>query len=882
MRRTRRVRQVEVAECLEARQLLSGTTGTETPAIDGTGNNISNPEWGSAGVELVRLTTVAYEDGLSSPAGADRPSAREISNAIVAADGSQLNDRQLTDLIWMWGQFIDHDLDLTEPAVDASGNPLESFPIIVPTGDLFFDPFGTGTQVIDLSRSEFIVGDDGVRQQINAITAFLDGSVIYGSDLERAAALRTFVGGRLKTSVGDLLPFNEAGLENAGGTSASLFLAGDIRANENVALTAMHTIWVREHNRIADELATQDPTLSDEEIYQRARAIVRAELQIITYNEFLPALLGEAALSEYTGYDPTVNPGIASVFSTAAYRFGHTLLSPVLLRLDADGTIADEGHIALRSAFFNPNELVSHGIESLLRGASVQVAQELDNEIVDDVRNFLFGPPGAGGFDLASLNIQRGRDHGLPSYNQARIDLGLSPVTSFSDITSNAELASRLEAVYGDVDNIDVWIGGLAEDHLPNSSMGELFTTILVDQFERLRDGDRFWYENVFSGDELLQLEQTTLAGVISRNTSISGLQQNAFFARTAEVNQHPGVEIIGRGSTGTIVLAELQGDQLQSRVIGGITTDVDWDDFHYGDFNGDGLLDAAGKSPSDGYWRVLLNDGQQLTAPQAWVRWSTAVTWSDLLVGDFNGDGLDDLAGRASSGTWNVSLSTGTGFIPQNFGGWSPMVNWRDVQTADLNGDGLTDVLGRSHTGLWVGALSNGSRFQMTSLGRWSTAVDWRDVTAGDLNGDGLDDVAARASTGTWVVGLSTGSAFNTSVFGGWSNAAGYSAARFGDFNGDGRLDIMGLTRGGLMVVGVSTGTRFQMQHWGNLSPFVAWDQVLVGDFDGDGLDDLASRARTGTWVGSLSTGSAFESRTWGGWSRAVNWDNMAAGNFS
>ncbi len=71
------------------------------------------------------------------------------------------------------------------------------------------------------------------------ITAFLDGSVVYGSDQERADSLRTFSGGLLQTSEGDLLPFNVDGLENAGGTFESLFLAGDVRANENVALTSI-------------------------------------------------------------------------------------------------------------------------------------------------------------------------------------------------------------------------------------------------------------------------------------------------------------------------------------------------------------------------------------------------------------------------------------------------------------------------------------------------------------------------------------------------------------------------------------------------------------------------------------------------------------------
>lgn len=521
-------------ETMELRQMLSAVMSTvEEASIDGVGNNTENEDWGSTDIELIRLTEADYADGIESPSGEDRTNARQISNEIANQEESVLNDRQLTDYLWIWGQFLDHDIDLSEGA-----NPTEDFSVEVPVGDPLFDPFGTGVVEIPLSRTAYIDAEessDGQRQQINQITAFLDGSVIYGSDEERATELRTHEGGLLKTSEGDLLPFNEAGLENAGGTSETLFLAGDVRANENVALSSMHTIFVREHNRIATELAEQNPDLSDEELYQKARSIVVAELQVITYNEFLPALLGSDALDAYTGYDSSVNPGIANEFSTAAYRFGHSLLSPELVRINEDGTVIDDGNLSLSDAFFSPDELTDNGIDSILRGAATQLAQELDSEVVDDVRNFLFGPPGAGGLDLVSLNIQRGRDHGLADYNSIREDLGLDPIVSFSQITSDVQLATALEATYGSVDNIDLWVAGLAEDHLEGSSLGETFTTIIVDQFERLRDGDSHWYQNVFEGSELRGLESTTLADIIERNSDVTGLQDNIFFAADAQ-----------------------------------------------------------------------------------------------------------------------------------------------------------------------------------------------------------------------------------------------------------------------------------------------------------------------------------------------------------
>ena len=323
----------------------------EIRSIDGTGNNLENPDWGSTDEQLLRTTTVDYEDGIDDPSGSDRPSARTISNAVAAQSESVQNDRNLTDLLWLFGQFVDHDIDLT-----VGTDPAEDYSIPVEAGEPLFDPFGTGEEVIALTRSiyDHDTGDsvDNPRQQTTGITAFLDGSVIYGSDAERADALRTFEGGQLATSEGDLLPFNTAGLDNAGGPSDTLFLAGDIRANENAALSAMHTVWIREHNRIAERIASDNPDLTDEQIYQGARARVTAQLQAITYNEFLPALLGGDAISTYSGYDADVNPNIANVFSTAAYRFGHSMLSSELLRLNNDGTVVGRRKLTAARRFF--------------------------------------------------------------------------------------------------------------------------------------------------------------------------------------------------------------------------------------------------------------------------------------------------------------------------------------------------------------------------------------------------------------------------------------------------------------------------------------------------------------------------------------------------
>ncbi len=510
-------------------------------SFDGSNNSLEQESMGAANSQLLRYTSIGYSDGISSLAGEDRLSPRSISNIIFAQSHDVANHKQATDFLWQWGQFLDHDLDLTD-GVD----PAENAYIDVPLGDVFFDPQGTGTVQIPFNRSVYDTATgtstDNPRQQINEITAWIDASNVYGSSQERALALRTMDGtGQLKTSDGDLLPFNTDGLANAG-SRTDFFLAGDVRANEQVGLASMHTLFVREHNRQARRIARDNPSLSGEEIFQQARAIVGAQMQVITYREFLPLLLGRDAMPRYRGYNPDIDAGIANEFSTAAYRLGHSLLSAQILRLDAEGNEIDAGHLALRDAFFSPNEIVEQGIEPILRGLASQVCQSIDNYVIDDVRNFLFGAPGAGGFDLASLNIQRGRDHGLASYNQARFDLGLRPVRDFADISSDPLVQAALEEAYADVDAIDLWVGGLAEDHHRDAMVGEVFYHILKRQFLALRDGDRFWYQNALPREVQRTVERTRLSDIIRRNTDIGEeLQANVFVSASAQQDQGDG-----------------------------------------------------------------------------------------------------------------------------------------------------------------------------------------------------------------------------------------------------------------------------------------------------------------------------------------------------
>ncbi|MEO0796905.1 MAG: peroxidase family protein [Verrucomicrobiota bacterium] len=515
----------------QSRPSQEGNLGTavfpeEYRSIDGTGNNIEEPIWGSAQDAFLRLFDEDYADGIEAPSGGDRPSPRAISNAVVAQDGDTPNSANATDYLWQWGQFLDHDITET-PIVD----PLEPLNIAVPAGDPWFDPFNTGAVEIALNRSFYVYDNDGVRQQVNQITAFIDASNVYGSDHERAEDLRANDGsGRLRVSEGDYLPYNINELENAPSHDPNFYIAGDFRANEQVGLIAMHTLFVREHNYWADRFRSQNPDADGDTIYEMARAVVAAEMQVITYREFLPIVIGRNAIPRYEGYDPSVDPGIANAFATAAYRFGHTMLSTELLRIDENGNTIAEGNLSLADAFFNPDEFAVAGMEPILRGLGAQVAQEIDPMLIDDVRNFLFGPPGAGGFDLASLNVQRGRDHGLPSYNDAREALGLGRVADFSEVSSDPVTAANLASVYASVDDIDLWIGGLSEDKVDGALVGETWQAILADQFQRLRDGDRFWYEGYLPPAWVDMVEDQTLSRIVRRNTEIGPeLSDNVF-----------------------------------------------------------------------------------------------------------------------------------------------------------------------------------------------------------------------------------------------------------------------------------------------------------------------------------------------------------------
>lgn len=524
--------------------------------ITGVDNNPNVRNRGAAHTALIRYAGDGYVDGQSIPAGPDRPNPREISNTIFAQEGLLNDPVGLSDYTWVFGQFIDHDLSLTEGAQ-------ESMPIPVPAGDPDFDPFFFGTVVIPFSRNPHRpgtgFGTGNPRNYNNDITAYLDGSGVYGSDVPRANWLRSFTDGKLKVSAGNLMPYNtidgELGspldpgaphMADDVGRSPKHFVAGDVRANENPLLAAFHTLFVREHNVQCDRLKTEHPDWEDEQLYQHARKLVGGLIQGIVYNEWLPAM--GVPMEDYPGYNASVNPQLTNTFTAAAFRVGHTLLNGNIRRLDATGQVIPEGNMTLRDAFFNTTVLAETGLDPFLRGMAEQTQQKMDSRVVDDVRNFLFGPPGAGGLDLASINIMRGRERGLPSYNNIRQAYSLPINFSFEQINPDFDVYDALETLYeGDINEIDPWVAMLAERSENGSIFGSTIRRIMEKQFADLRAGDRFFYLNdpVLTEDEKDLIHGTTFREIIQRNSDIDLMQENVFEAM-------PFSEICGDATTST------------------------------------------------------------------------------------------------------------------------------------------------------------------------------------------------------------------------------------------------------------------------------------------------------------------------------------------
>nr|XP_020464352.1 thyroid peroxidase [Monopterus albus] len=546
-------------------------------SISGVCNNRQNPLWGAANTALVRWLPAEYEDGEKEPKGWNRgrlhngfqlPQPREISKEILQSSSKHKEDIY-SHLLVEWGQYIDHDITFTPQSTGSAALwtgvdclntcenvhpcfPIESDDIL--SGAQGCMAFYRSTAACSISSGSDI-GQALQRQQMNAITSFMDASVVYGYTPKLESFLRDLSGRNGKLAVNNqfedpkgrpYLPFvatlPSACHQDPQGERVECFSAGDSRVNEGLPLTALHTLWLREHNRIAEALKHINTHWDPEVIYQETRKIIGALHQIITMRDYIPKIIGpesfEYYIGPYGGYDPTMNPSASNVFATAAFRFGHATISPILRRLNK--TFQEHEtfpHLRLHNTFFSPWRIVSEGgIEPILRGiigspapavsAHVLMAEEVTQRLV------VLGIPQH--LDLASLNLQRGRDHGLPGYNNWRAFCGLKGIKTLDDLKKtvrDSKVAEKILKIYKHSDNIDVWLGGLIENLLPDSRTGPLFACLIGKQMKALRDGDRFWWEaeGMFTKQQKTELSKGSLSRIICDNTDITEVPSDSF-----------------------------------------------------------------------------------------------------------------------------------------------------------------------------------------------------------------------------------------------------------------------------------------------------------------------------------------------------------------
>ena len=564
--------------------------------VDGSCNNEERPLMGVAASPFQRLLSATYGRGDNTPREATRggqlPSARFVSQTLFNTGDDR--DEDISSLFMQSGQFIDHDVthtpnagigpiktpqcctpdsrdrDWVYPSTPNSGQPDVCFPIEVLGSDSFWGR--RGRRCMHFSRSSTaptvfpFVCEAGRWEQRNAATHWLDGTQIYGHtqterddvrDKREPAFMAASAGGprnRALLPTCALAGLNErepesCDIQNCG--TGCAFVGGDLRVNEMAALTVQHTAWVREHNRVAEELQTINPRWEDDRVFEEARRIVIAQWQNIVFTEWLPILLGPTYMRAFgltpltsgysQDYDPDFDPRITNEFATAAFRFAHTLITPNVPGRDARGRNTTK--VDLIDSFNNGAFLQERGfIEDTVRGQSQVAVPKFDSSFVDDVLDHLFEhvEGASGGLDLVALNMQRGREHGIPGYNQYRqvcqsASNNYRKADGFSDLTQGGWLSSRdvanLRTAYDHVDDIDLFAGGILENPHRDGLVGPTFKCIIGDQFVRLKRGDRFWYERGdddltrFSEPQLQALRQSSIARIMCDNTDIERAQ---------------------------------------------------------------------------------------------------------------------------------------------------------------------------------------------------------------------------------------------------------------------------------------------------------------------------------------------------------------------
>ncbi|XP_040075497.2 chorion peroxidase-like [Ixodes scapularis] len=496
-------------------------------SLDGSCNNLAQPAWGKALTCHSRMGGPIYDDGVSAPrtrgkSGNKLPNSRLVSIAMRTSPPDPSYKRYASHLFMAYGQIVDHDMSLSPDSRGANGTLLQCcgdkaspacFPIKLSPDDPFFVPLGI--RCLNVVRSSSCTDCSGFheRRLVNQQSAFLDASIVYGTSEEVLRTLRDPSNPELMLMPKGILPPSlnpDADGCSDPRSNQFCFRAGDGRVNQQPGIASLQILYARQHNRLAKELRRLHPHWEPEIVFQEARRILIAQHQHMIYSEFIPMMLGplhSAALGLSSGmelhptgvwrskYEPKRDPRIMVEFTTAAYRFGHGLIDDFSL-VDHHGGVAP---YSLSDRFFNVQEFYNKGtVEQFHRGLCLQPGRGLGPALDDSVRQHLYrNSTSQAGLDLASVNVQRGRDHGIPGYGfWLRRCLGRE-VHSFEQLKGLVppERIQLLQSIYEHPDDVDLWTAGLMEYPAESRALvGPTFACIIGRQFRSLKYGDRYFY----------------------------------------------------------------------------------------------------------------------------------------------------------------------------------------------------------------------------------------------------------------------------------------------------------------------------------------------------------------------------------------------------
>ena len=557
---------LQFAQCVDPPWPVIQNCSAAYRSTDGTCNNVANPLRGASNTALRRLLPAEYEDGIYIPIGANQtingdpfagpwPSPRLISQRIIR-DAIIINPG-FSMLFTVFGQSLAIDSNRfgeynTSQCALSCNNITENLPFCIPMSVEPDDPtYGNNSvnqgrclimrRAIGACMTPFNSTFDQARQQINQITHYLDASGMYGNNDAEATAVRLFTGGQLRQSArnetykGDLPILPED--KRFGSNPPFFFFAGDRRVENIVHQINIYTLLYRLHNSIVGQLAEINPCWDDEKLFQEGRKIVVAIWQVVIYREYLPLLFGDqfdTYIGDYTGYDPSVDASVPHSFATAAGRFGHSMFQSDTDRVDSEGNMLPVGLLDLKDAFFNPTEYYrGGGLDPLVRGMLRDRSRELDQFLTIVLTTQLFPADNATlGSDLATRNIQRAREHGVPPYRRwQRYCQDMHGVNASFTSGVDAEIRS-VYGEYGYANGIDLWVGGLSEEKLPGTIFGPTFACMVGRTYSDLRTGDRFYWENpsMFNAAQRESLSQMTISKVICENAdNIPNIRRSAF-----------------------------------------------------------------------------------------------------------------------------------------------------------------------------------------------------------------------------------------------------------------------------------------------------------------------------------------------------------------